>query len=68
MSSKKDSTPNVYIEEQDAFSRSIVPVATAVPCFVGCTKIAVRENQPITKILVKVKSLVEFEHFFWRST
>jgi len=61
---KMYSTPGVYIEEKDAFSRSVVPVATAVPCFVGCTQKATRDNEPVKKKLVKVKSFEEFIRFF----
>lgn len=64
MAAKMYSTPGVYIEEKDAFSRSVVPVATAVPCFVGFTEKAVRNNEPVTKILVKVKSLGDYARFF----
>ena len=61
---KMYSTPGVYIEEKDAFSRSVVPVATAVPCFVGVTEKAVRDNNPVPKTLVKVKSFAEYTRFF----
>jgi len=64
MAAKMYSTPGVYIEEKDAFSRSVVPVATAVPCFVGCTKFAIRDNESVKGVLVKVKSLGEYERFF----
>ena len=33
-------TPGVYIVEKNAFPNSVVEVATAVPAFVGYTKIA----------------------------
>lgn len=36
-------SPGVYINEQNAFSNSIVPVATAVPAFIGYTPQALYE-------------------------
>ncbi len=64
MSSKNYATPGVYIDEKDAFSRSIIPVATAVPCFVGLTEKAVRGNQSVFETLVKIESLGDYIRYF----
>ena len=58
------STPGVYIEEKNAFSNSVVPVATAIPCFIGFTEKAVRDNQSISKKLFKISSLEEYIRYF----
>jgi phage tail sheath protein FI len=38
-------TPGVYINEISAFPNSVVPVATAVPAFVGYTMTAEGEDE-----------------------
>lgn len=58
------STPGVYIEEKNAFTNSVVPVATAIPCFIGFTKIAIRNDQSLSKKLVKISSFDEFSLYF----
>lgn len=64
MAKKKYSTPGVYIEEKDAFSRSVVPVPTAVPCFIGYTQKAIRNNVRIGKQLIKIQSLGDYINIF----
>ena len=44
------STPGVYIEEKSAFTNSVVPVATAIPCFIGFTEKATRDHQSLTQV------------------
>lgn len=58
------STPGVYIEEQSAFTNSVVPVATAVPCFIGFTEKATRNYESLTDSLVKIASFDEFNRYF----
>lgn len=58
------STPGVYIEEKSAFSTSVVPVATAVPCFIGFTEIATRNHEPLTNQPIKIASFDEFTRYF----
>lgn len=55
------STPGVYIEEKNAFSNSVVPVETAIPCFIGFTEIAKQNDQ---NKLVKITSFLEFIEYF----
>jgi len=57
-------TPGVYIEEKSAFSSSVVPVATAVPAFVGYTEKAARGNKPLTNVPTRITSMAEFEELF----
>lgn len=57
-------TPGVYIEEKDAFSRSAVPVATAVPAFIGYTERALRGTISLLNTPTKIKSLGQFEELF----
>lgn len=42
--------PGVYLEEQSAFLNRVVPVATAVPAFVGYTEKAVRGQVNLTNV------------------
>ena len=58
------STPGVYIEEKSAFTNSVVPVATAIPCFIGFTEKATRDHQSLTKQLVKIASFDEYIKYF----
>lgn len=57
-------TPGVYVEELDAFPPSIVGVETAVPAFIGYTETASRKGRPVTKMPVKISSMVEYEEVF----
>lgn len=57
-------TPGVYIEEKSAFPNSAVPVATAVPAFIGYTEIAVRDKKPLTLQPTRISSYGEFRMFF----
>jgi uncharacterized protein len=57
-------TPGVYIEERSAFSSSVVPVATAIPAFIGYTQKAVRGTKSLKNIPTKISSFAEFEQFF----
>lgn len=57
-------TPGVYIEERSAFPNSAVPVATAVPAFIGYTEKAVRDKKPLTLKPTKISSYGEYLMFF----
>jgi uncharacterized protein len=57
-------TPGVYIEEKSAFASSVVPVATAVPVFLGYTQKAARGSKSLKNVPTKVSSFAEFEQFF----
>lgn len=57
-------TPGVYIEERSAFPNSAVPVATAVPAFIGYTQKAVRDKKPLTLKPTKISSYGEYVMFF----
>lgn len=58
-------TPGVYIEEVSLIPPSVAEVETAIPAFIGYTKMAKDsrgdslENRP-----VRIVSLLEYEHFF----
>ena len=57
-------TPGVYIEERSAFSSSVVPVATAVPAFIGYTQKARRGTKSLTNVPTRISSMAEFEELF----
>lgn len=57
-------TPGVYIEEKSSFGSSVVPVATAIPAFVGYTEKASRGSKDLTDQPTKISSLGQFEQFF----
>ncbi len=57
-------TPGVYIEEKSSFGSSVVPVATAIPAFVGYTEKASRGSKDLTNQPTKISSLGQFEQFF----
>lgn len=57
-------TPGVYIQELNAFPNSVVPVATAVPAFIGYTPQALYEGKSYTNVPVKVSSFAEFQAIF----
>jgi len=57
-------TPGVYIEEKSAFPNSAVPVATAVPAFIGYTEKAVRDKKPLHLKPTKISSYAEYLLFF----
>jgi len=57
-------TPGVYIEEKSAFPNSAVPVATAVPAFIGYTEKAMRDKKDITNIPTRISSYGEYLMYF----
>ena len=44
-------TPGVYIDELNAFPNSVVPVATAVPAFIGYTPTAAYHHEADSVVL-----------------
>ncbi|MFM9987754.1 phage tail sheath family protein [Flavobacterium sp.] len=57
-------SPGVYIDELNAFSNSVVPVATAVPAFIGYTPTAVYEGKSYTNVAQKITSFAEFQAIY----
>lgn len=58
-------TPGVYIQEISTLPASIVPVATAIPAFVGYTAQRIRSGATFgTNIPVRVSSYLEFKEIF----
>ena len=49
-------TPGVYIEEKVLFGTSVVPVATAIPGFVGYTEMALRGTKSLTNVPTKISN------------
>ncbi|MEM8639436.1 MAG: phage tail sheath C-terminal domain-containing protein [Cyanobacteria bacterium P01_G01_bin.54] len=56
-------TPNVYIEEKSTLGPSVVPVATAVPAFIGCTAIAGTGNQYRNQA-IRISSILDYTTLF----
>lgn len=57
-------TPGVYIEENSAFPNSVVPVATAVPAFIGYTEKAFLDKKSIKNIPTRISSYGEYQMYF----
>ena len=57
-------TPGVYIEEKSSFGTSVVPVATAIPAFVGYTEKALRGTKSLTNVPTKISNFGEFVELF----
>ncbi len=56
--------PGVYIDEINAFPNSVVPVATAVPAFIGYTPQAMYEGKSYTGVAQKITSFAEFQSIY----
>jgi len=61
---KQYATPGVYIEEKNAFSNSVVSVATAVPAFIGYTQKAAAGKKDLTNVPMRLTSMVEYLSYF----
>ena len=61
---KNPKTPGVYIDELNAFPNQVVPVATAVPAFIGYTPQAEYEGKSYLNKPFKITSLAEFRDVF----
>jgi phage tail sheath protein FI len=57
-------TPGVYINEINAFGNAVVPVATAVPAFIGYTPQASYEGKSYLNIPQKITSLSQFQAIY----
>lgn len=57
-------TPGVYINEINAFPNSVVPVATAVPVFIGYTMRADHQGRSCLNKAVQIQSLQDFLTFY----
>ena len=57
-------TPGVYIEEVSKFPRSVVPVETAIPTFIGYTSNTSSQGKNLLSRPVAINSLLEFEEIF----
>jgi phage tail sheath protein FI len=55
-------TPGVYVTEISSTPPGAVPVATAIPIFIGYTEIAPKGNSPVT-----ITSMADFERFFGKA-
>lgn len=56
-------TPNVYVEEVSTLPPSVVPVATAIPAFIGCTEKAGNSNQYRYQP-VRISSILDYTTLF----
>ncbi len=57
-------SPGVYINEVNAFGNSVVPVATAIPAFIGYTPQAMYEGKSYTNVPKKITSFADFQAIF----
>src|SRR5690554_5354814 len=58
-------TPGVYIEEISIFPPSVAQVETAIPAFVGYTRIAKETvNDDLINVPKKISSVLEFVEMF----
>lgn len=57
-------SPGVYIDEQSAFPNSVVPVATAVPAFIGYTPQAQYDGKSYYNVAQKITSFAEFKNIY----
>lgn len=57
-------TPGVQIQELNAFPNSVVPVATAIPAFIGYTARADYKGKSYANVAVEITSLQEFLLYF----
>jgi phage tail sheath protein FI len=57
-------SPGVYINEIDGLGNAVVPIATAVPAFIGYTPQASYEGTSYTNVPRKITSFTEFQAIF----
>lgn len=57
-------TPGVYVEEITKFPPSVAGVETAIPAFIGYTRIAEKNGESLTNKPTRIASFLEFEQFF----
>lgn len=61
---KMYATPGTYVEGKNAFPTAAVPVATAVPAFVGYTEKAIFQQKDLTHVPTRIQSLQEYVLYF----
>lgn len=64
MSPTSINTPGIYIDQINELPNSIVPVATAVPAFIGYTPQASMEGKSYTNKAVKISSFAQFKSIY----
>lgn len=64
MESISTSTPGVYIDELNPFPQNWMPVATAIPAFIGYTPKAEYQNKSYYNVAQKIASFVEFQAIY----
>jgi uncharacterized protein len=57
-------SPGVYTNETNAFPNTVVPVATAVPAFVGYTPQALYAGKSYTNVPMKITSFAGFQAIY----
>jgi hypothetical protein len=57
-------TPGVYVDEKSAFPNAVVPIATAVPAFIGYTPQAEYEGKSYVFKPQKITSFAEFQAIY----
>lgn len=57
-------TPGVYIDEVPKFPPSVAQVETAIPGFIGCTRLTTLNGSTLINRPVRIKSMVEYESIF----
>ncbi len=57
-------SPGVYTNEVNAFPNGVVPVATAVPAFIGYTPQASYNGKPYQNVPMKISSFAEFRAIY----
>ena len=57
-------SPGVYINEVNAFPNSVVPVATAVPAFIGYTPQTAHKDKSYTNVAQKISSFLDFKTIY----
>ena len=58
------STPGVYIDEVPKFPPSVAQVETAIPAFIGYTRITTLNGESLINRPIRIKSMVEYESIF----
>ncbi len=60
-------TPGVYIDEIPKFPPSVAQVETAIPAFIGYTRLTTYQGKTLVNKPVRIKSLLEYETIFGAS-
>lgn len=58
------STPGVYIDEVPKFPPSVAQVETAIPAFIGYTRLTTLNGETLVNRPIRIKSMVEYESIF----